>query len=224
LSYDVVNAAALTRQLQASEAGLRESEERFRIAADAAPVLIWMSGMDKLCTFFNKRWLEFTGRSLEQEMGNGWAEGVHPNDLQRCLELYTEAFDARKAFAMQYRLRRNDGEYRWISDEGIPRYDAQGKFAGYIGSCVDVTELLRQQKALHQFEERVALAAEAAHLGVWELDITTQRIWASDKLRDLFQFPPEDEVTYADFQKRVHPDDREARDQTMLSAIQTQGA
>jgi two-component system, LuxR family, sensor kinase FixL len=87
LSYDVVHAAALTRQLQASEAGLRESEERFRIVADAAPVLIWMSGVDKLCTFFNKRWLEFTGRSLEQEMGNGWAEGVHPNDLQRCLKL-----------------------------------------------------------------------------------------------------------------------------------------
>jgi PAS domain S-box-containing protein len=224
LSYDVVHAAALTRQLQASEAGLRESEERFRIVADAAPVLIWMSGVDKLCTFFNKRWLEFTGRSLEQELGNGWAEGVHPNDLQRCLKLYTEAFDARKAFVMQYRLRRKDGEYRWISDEGIPRYDAQENFAGYIGSCVDITELLRQQRALHQFEERVALAAEAAHLGVWELDTTTERIWVSDKLRDLFQFPPEGEITYAAFQKRVHPEDREARDQSMQSAIRTQGA
>ena len=223
LSYDVIRAAALTRQLQASEAGLRESEERFRIVADAAPVLIWMSGVDKLCTFFNKSWLEFTGRSLEQEMGNGWAEGVHPNDLQRCLKTYTEAFDARKAFAMQYRLRRNDGEYRSISDEGIPRYDAQGKFAGYIGSCVDVTELLRQQKALHQFEERVALAAEAAHIGIWELDTTTKRIWVSDKVRDLFQFPPEGEISYTDFEKRVHPDDREARDQAMQRAILTQG-
>jgi two-component system, LuxR family, sensor kinase FixL len=125
---------------------------------------------------------------------------------------------------MQYRLRRNDGEYRWISDEGIPRHDAEGKFAGYIGSCVDVTELLRQQKALQQFEERVALAAEAAHLGVWELDTTTERIWVSDKLRDLFQFPPEGEITYADFQKRVHPEDREARDQSMHRAIRTQGA
>ena len=223
LSYDVIRAAALTRQLQASEAGLRESEERFRIVADAAPVLIWMSGVDKLCTFFNKSWLEFTGRSLEQEIGNGWAEGVHPNDLQRCLKTYTEAFDARKAFAMQYRLRRNDGEYRSISDEGIPRYDAQGTFAGYIGSCVDVTELLRQQKALHQFEERVALAAEAAHIGIWELDTTTKRIWVSDKVRDLFQLPPEGEISYTAFEKRVHPDDREARDQAMQRAILTQG-
>ena len=156
LSYDLIRAAQLTRQLQASDATLRESEERFRIVADAAPVLIWMSAVDKMCTFFNRRWLEFTGRSLEQELGNGWAEGVHPSDLKRCLNTYTEAFDARKPFVMQYRLRRNDGEYRWISDEGVPRYDANGTFAGYIGSCVDVTELLRQQKALHQFEERVA--------------------------------------------------------------------
>jgi PAS domain S-box-containing protein len=223
LSYDLLHAAALTRQLQASEAGLRESEERFRIVADAAPVLIWMSGVDKLCTFFNKYWLEFTGRSLEQEIANGWAEGVHPNDLQRCLKTYTEAFDARKAFTMQYRLRRNDGEYRWISDEGVPRYEAQGNFAGYIGSCVDVTELLRQQKALHQFEERVALATEAALLGIWELDTATKKIWVSDKVRDLFQFPPQGEISYTDFEKRVHPEDREARDQAMQRAILTQG-
>jgi len=105
LSYKVLRAAALARRLQASEAGLRESEQRFRIVADSAPVLIWMSGLDKLCTFFNKPWLEFTGRSLEQEMGNGWAEGVHPDDFQRCLDVYVAAFDAREAFVMQYRQR-----------------------------------------------------------------------------------------------------------------------
>ena len=219
LSYDLIRAAKLTRQLQASEASLRESEKRFRIVADAAPVLIWMSGIDKLCTFFNKRWLEFTGRSFEQELGNGWAEGVHSNDLQQCLQTYTEAFDARKPFVMQYRLRRYDGEYRWISDEGVPRYDANGTFAGYIGSCVDVTKLLRQQKALSEFEERVALAAEAAHLGVWEFDTATERIWISDKVRQLFQFPPGDEITYGEFQKRVHPDDRAGRDRMMQQAI-----
>jgi PAS domain S-box-containing protein len=224
LSYDLIRAAQLNRQLQASEATLRESEQRFRIVADAAPVLIWMSGVDKLCTFFNKRWLEFTGRSLEQEMGNGWAEGVHREDLQKCLKTYTEAFDARKSFVMQYRLRRNDGEYRWTSDNGVPRYDADGTFAGYIGSCVDVTDLLRQQRALHQFEERVALAAEAAHLGVWEHDMTADRIWISDKVRQLFQFPPDDEITYEEFQKRVHPDDRAARDRIMRRAIRTHGS
>jgi PAS domain S-box-containing protein len=223
LSYDVLHAATLIRRLQASEATLRESELRFRIVADAAPVLIWMSGVDKLCTFFNKPWLDFTGRTMEQEIGNGWAEGVHPDDLQRCLKIYTEAFDARKQFVMQYRLRRHDREYRWISDHGVPRYDADGAFVGYIGSCVDVTDLLKQQKALHQFEERVALAAEAAHLGVWELDVTTNRTWVSDKVRELFQFPAQGEITYGDFEKRVHKEDRPARDHAVQKAIRTQG-
>ena len=224
LSYDLIRAAQLTRQLQASEATLRESEQRFRTVADAAPVLIWMSGVDKLCTFFNKRWFEFTGRSPEQEMGNGWADGVHPEDLDRCFDTYTEAFDARKPFVMQYRLRRNDGDYRWISDNGVPRYDANGRFAGYIGSCVDVTDLLRQQKALDEFEERVALAAEAAQLGAWELDTTSNRIWVSDKVRQLFQFPPDGEISYTHFdthfEQRVHPEDRAARDR----AIQSHGS
>jgi PAS domain S-box-containing protein len=224
LSYDLIHAARVNRRLRATEATLRESEQRFRIVADAAPVLIWMSDVDKLCTFFNKSWLEFTGRSLEQEMGNGWTEGVHRHDLQKCLNTYTESFDARKSFVMQYRLRRNDGEYRWISDHGVPRYDADGMFVGYIGSCVDITDLLRQQRALHEFEERVSLAAEAAQLGVWEFETTTDRIWISDKVRQLFQFPADDEITYSEFQKRVHPDDQARRDRVMRRAIQTHGS
>src|SRR5215813_3850320 len=165
LSYDLVHAAQVNRQLQASQATLRESEQRFRIVADAAPVLIWMSGLDKLCTFFNKPWLEFTGRTLEQELGNGWADGVHPDDLQRCFKDHTKAFDERKPFVMRYRLRRHDGEYRWISDNGVPRHDTQGSFTGYIGSCVDVSDLMSKDEALHEFEERVVLAAEATHHG-----------------------------------------------------------
>ena len=144
------------------------------IVADAAPVLIWMAGVDKLCTFFNKPWLEFTGRSMEQELGNGWAEGVHQDDLEKCLEVYTSAFDARQPFVMQYRLRRDDGEYRWISDQGVPRYDAQGTFAGYIGSCVDVTELMTKDEALRQSEERMRLAAAAVNLGIWEWDLSNE--------------------------------------------------
>ena len=200
---------------------LGESESRFRNVADAAPVLIWMAGVDKLCTFLNKPWLEFTGRSIEQELGNGWAEGVHPDDLQKCLEVYTEAFDARQPFVMQYRLRRNDGEYRWISDQGVARHDAQGGFAGYIGSCVDVTELMKKEEALHEFEERVVLAAEAAHLGVWEMDPATKELWMSDSARTLFQFDSETPLDHAAFQDRVRPEDRALRDSAVKHALET---
>jgi PAS domain S-box-containing protein len=182
-----------------------------------------MAGVDKLGTFFNKPWLEFTGRGIEQELGNGWAEGVHPDDLQKCLEIYTEAFDARQPFVMQYRLRRNDGEYRWLSDQGVPRHDAQGGFAGYIGSCVDVTELMKKEEALHEFEERVVLAADAAHLGVWEMDPATNELWMSDSARTLFQFDSETPLDHAAFQGRLHPEDRALRDSAVKRAIETGG-
>src|SRR5438876_522744 len=123
-----------------AEEELRESEARFRTVADSAPVLIWMSGPDKLCTFFNKGWLDFTGRTMEQELGKGWTEGVHADDLDHCLEVYENSFNARQPFTMEYRLRRNDGDYRWVLDNGIPRFAHDGAFLGYIGSCIGITE------------------------------------------------------------------------------------
>src|SRR6266478_4118633 len=220
LAIPLMFLAAVIEERTKGEAQLRESEERFRIVADAAPVLIWMSGVDKLCTFFNKPWLEFTGRSFEQELGNGWAEGVHPDDLQRCLKIYTEAFDARKAFVMQYRLRRNDGEYRWVSDQGVARYDEQGKFAGYIGTAVDVTELINKDAALRESEERMRLAAEAVNLGIWELDLRTDEIWATNRRRPLLGWPASGKVTFEDFISGVHPEDRDRIRQLIDQAIE----
>ena len=140
----------ITESKQA-EAKLRESEERFRNMADTAPVLIWVSGPDKLCTFFNKVWLEFTGRTMEQELGEGWAQAVHPDDIERCIATYSESFDARRRFRMEYRLRRADGEYRWILDDGTPRFTSEGIFAGYIGSCVDITDKRRAEEERQKF-------------------------------------------------------------------------
>ncbi len=139
---------------------LRESEDRFRVAADAAPALLWMSGTDKLCTFFNSGWLEFTGRSMEQELGDGWAEGVHPDDLEQCVGTYSNAFDARVKFEMEYRLRRFDGEYRWIMDYGVPRFGPDRKFLGYIGMCVDITERKLSEEMVLDMAGRLIAAHE----------------------------------------------------------------
>jgi PAS domain S-box-containing protein len=154
----------ITMQKQAQDA-LRENEARFRAMADTAPVMIWMSGADKQCTFFNTGWLDFTGRSLEQELGNGWAQGVHREDLDRCLKTYINSFDTRHSFTMEYRLRRRDGEYRWVLDSGAPRFASDGAFLGYIGSCVDITEHKRAETEARKHREELAHLGRVAIMG-----------------------------------------------------------
>jgi PAS domain S-box-containing protein len=122
-----------------SELHLRESEERFRLVADTAPVMIWMAGLDKKPTYFNQLWLDFTGLS-ETDLQNGLAEIVHPEDYEQRHEIYCRGFDRRQPFRKEYRLRRHDGQYRWILDIGVPRFHKDGTFAGHIGSCIDITE------------------------------------------------------------------------------------
>jgi PAS domain S-box-containing protein len=127
--------------------------------------MIWMSGTDRLCTYFNKPWLDFTGRSFDRELGNGWADGVHPEDLPKCMTTYTQAFDRREAFRMEYRLRRYDGEFRGVSDIGVPRFNPDGSFAGYIGSCIDVTEQRRAEEQLRQAQAELARVTRIATMG-----------------------------------------------------------
>jgi len=130
------------------------SRDEYRVIVEQAPIMIWRAAISTECDYFNDRWLQFRGRSMEHEIGNGWAEGVHPEDLQDCLKTYLAAFGRREIFEMHYRLKRQDGAYRWIFDRGVPFFTEAGEFGGYIGSCIDVTERIEAQRAADETRER----------------------------------------------------------------------
>ena len=165
MATDVTDTKLLEQQV-------RESEQRFRLLANTAPVMIWTTGTDKLCNYVNRPWLDFTGRTFEQELGNGWAESIHSEDVVSSFRKYTEAFDNREQLEMEYRVRRHDGEYRWIFDRGVPRFNADGSFAGYIGCCIDVTERKRAEEALSTIGRRLIEAHEE------------ERTWIGRELHD----------------------------------------
>jgi PAS domain S-box-containing protein len=148
---------------RSAEAAQRESEQRFRTLADTAPVLVWMAGPDGGREFFNKPWMDFTGRAAADEAGPGWASGVHPDDRRRCTAVYGASIAARRPFRMEYRLRRADGEYRWILDTGVPRFLADGAFAGFVGSAIDITER-------RESEEQLRFLADAGSILASSLD------------------------------------------------------
>ena len=195
-------------------APLEFSEREFHEVADFAPVMIWRSGRDKLCDWFNKPWLDFTGRTMREEMGNGWAERVHPGDVDRGLNIYVTSFDARRPFSMEYRLLRHDGVYRWLLDNGAP-FDRDGVFAGFFGSCVDITgqkQLEKRQRVLinelnHRVKNTLVTVQSIAQQSFRDVpdegartlfnarlvalakahDILTQESWESADLRDIVQ-------------------------------------
>ena len=164
--------AALSEEHGEAAQVVRESEERFRLVANTAPVMIWMTGADNLCTYVNQRWLDFTGRALEAELGNGWMGVVHKEDFQHCQETYSQAVNNRRPYAMEYRARRHDGEYRWILDTGVPRYNPDGSLAGYIGTCLDITDRKLAEDALANVGRRLIEAHEE------------ERTWVARELHD----------------------------------------
>ncbi len=197
-----------------SEAVLRESEERFRNMADTAPVLIWISGTDGLCTYLNATWLAYTGRTLDQELGMGWVASVHPADREHCLSAYLAAFQGRCEFEMEYRLRRANGAYGVVVDHAVPRFTPTGEFLGYIGSCTDITERANMEKALRENSETLSLAMGIAGLAAWDFDLTSHEFVFNDRFYTLYGTSAEREGGYRLLvsvyaQRFIHPDDRE---------------
>ncbi len=199
------------------------SEEAFHALADTAPVMIWMAGCDTLCNYFNSVWLEFTGRSHLQEIGNGWAEGIHPEDKQLCLEKFLTAYQTRQNFQRQYRLRRADGEYRWILDTAAPQFTRDGCFIGYMGCGVDITEIQVKKISLLQSETRLRLALDAAQMGVWDWNLKIGKVTCSEQVEEIFGWMggclP---TTYKAFLQCIHKSDRSSVTQAIKSSLQAQ--
>jgi PAS domain S-box-containing protein len=214
----------ISARKRADEA-LRQSEERFRLMADRAPVMIWVSGTDRLCTWFNQPWLDFVGRALEQELGNGWSENVHPGDFDQCHQTYAAAFDARQSFTMEYRLKRHDGEYRWVLDSGIPLYGAGGEFTGYIGSCVDITDRKRDEEKLRQLTadlrarvEELTTLLDILPGGVMIADPHCRRLTGNRALNEMLGVPQGANVSLTAEQPDLPAGVRVFRDGRELSA------
>jgi PAS domain S-box-containing protein len=190
-----------------AEAALRESEQRFRTTANAAPVLIWMSGPDKRCTWFNQRWLDFVGRGMEQELGDGWTDNVHPADFDRTLDTYHAAFDSRRPYEMEFRLQRDDGAWRWLLERGTPHLGPQGDFIGFIGTCIDITEHRETVEQLRESRARFKTLAESLPQMIW----TSLRDGYCDYLsRQWLDYTGRSEAQQlgSGWLEQVHPDDR----------------
>jgi PAS domain S-box-containing protein len=160
----IVGSSRIARDIterKRAEQELRKSEKRFRLMADSAPMLIWLSGPDTLATDFNQAWLEFTGRTVQQELGEGWIINLHPDDLHRHLEAYADAFEKRQKFTSEYRMRRHDGQYRWMLDQSVPRFMDDGSFAGYVGYCFDISDQKETAAARIELGGRLIHAQEA---------------------------------------------------------------
>ncbi|MGI9211904.1 MAG: PAS domain S-box protein, partial [Methylococcaceae bacterium] len=193
------------------ESRLRDSENRFRSMANSAPVLIWLSGTDCHRYWFNQVWLDFTGRTLKEESGMGWADNIHPDDQAECLRVYHESLSDNKSFVMEYRFRHRDGEYRWIRDNGVPRFEVdEGAFLGYIGSCIDVTDYRKAMDRVRESEERLQFAFDGTGDGVWDWNIPDGQIFFSLGWKEMMGYHNEDiGNSVEEWRTRIHPDDLE---------------
>ncbi|PKL42643.1 MAG: histidine kinase [Candidatus Riflebacteria bacterium HGW-Riflebacteria-1] len=196
----------ITERMKTEEA-LRESELHFRTLANSGQALVWTSGLDKNCNYFNQVWLDFTGRTIEQELGTGWTEGVHPDDLQECVDTYCQAFDRREKFSMVYRVRRHDGEYRWIQDDGSPRFNRHGDFIGFIGHCLDVSERINYEQRIAESERLFRSLIESAPDAIL-VQSSSRHVFANDAAVTLFSASSQDQLLATPVMDLIPPERR----------------
>jgi PAS domain S-box-containing protein len=220
IGSDIDNIFAYRRKV---ENKLLESELHFRTLADSGQALIWTAGTDKKCDYFNKTWLEFTGRTIEQELGDGWVEGVHPDDLDFCINTYDAAFERRESFSMDYRLRHRDGTYRWIQDNGTPRFNTRDEFVGYIGHCLDITEIKRAEKKLKESEEQYRLITNALTDYIFSTQVlsdgTTKMEWIVGAIESISGYTLEEYSERGGWRSIIHPDDYPIDDNALSNLL-----
>ena len=217
----ILMAVFMVKRRKAEDA-IEKSRDYYRLLFEEFPTPVWQSGPDTKCGFFNKSWLEFTGRTMAQELGDGWAEGVHPDDLADCLNIYSSSFMERRKFRMEYRLRNRAGEYRTIMDVGSPFYDMYGEFRGYIGFVLDMTQERRTGEALRKSESELKEAQHLAQIGNWSWDIENNTTSWSEELYNIFGMDANEAPPNYDGSPRIYTPESSSRlDDTVRRALKT---
>ena len=206
-----------------AEAAMRESEARFRNLADHAPVMMWVTDPSGFCTYLNRQWYEFTGQTEDQAQGFGWLEATHPADRAAAERIFLAANAERRAFRLDYRLRRHDGSYRWSIDAAAPRFSPTGEFLGYVGSVIDIDERREIEERLRISEERLRIAAKAADIGTFDFDPASGKLQWDERCKAAFGLPADADVTYETFLAGLHPGDRAATDLEVQKALASDG-
>ena len=214
----IIEARDLTEE-KAREAALKESESRFRNMADHAPVMMWVTDQSGYCTYLNRRWYDFTGQTPAEAEGFGWLDATHPDDRAMAEDAFVTANAARTPFRVEYRLRHTSGSYRWAIDAASPRFGDAGEFLGYVGSVIDIDERREAENRLHNSEEQLRLATEAAEIGLWDLDTETDTLFWPPRVKAMFGISPDAPCSMADYYAGLHPDDLEQTSAAFAAAL-----